>query len=372
MAGIDLTDLGNFADGFPHHLFRVHRQVSPVYWHEPTPHTPDGEGFWSVATHAEVLEVLRDPATYSSQGGGHREHGGTLIQDLPAAGQVLNMMDDPRHAQIRRIVSAGLTPRMIRRVEDDIRQRVRGLLDEVRDGITFDFLRTVAAELPMQICVLLGVPEEDRHWLFDAVEPGFDVRDGRMAFESSGDRSNPASARMFEYGTRLIEQKRRHPDDDMLSAVVNARIEDGSGGEGGRGALSDSELYMFFSLLFSAGSETTRNAIAGGLVELAARPQQLARLHAESTLIPTAIEEFVRWTSPSPSKRRTATRGCELGGRKIAPGDKVVIWEGSANRDELVRAGRVDPEQPSHRYPAPDVVPDPSGELIAEVSSWEP
>ena len=96
LARIDLTDLDNFADGFPHDLFAIHRREAPVYWHEPTAHTPDGEGFWSVATYAETLQVLQDPETYSSERGGERPYGGTLLQDLPIAGMVLNMMDDPR------------------------------------------------------------------------------------------------------------------------------------------------------------------------------------------------------------------------------------------------------------------------------------
>ena len=144
---------------FRTHLFAVHRREAPVYWHEPTAHTPDGEGFWSVATHAETLAVLRDPATYSSVTGGYPAYGGTLLQDLAVAGQVLNMMDDPRHSQIRRLVSSGLTPRMIRPVEDDLRVRARRLLDEVAPGEPSTFVVDVAAELPMQmICILLGVP----------------------------------------------------------------------------------------------------------------------------------------------------------------------------------------------------------------------
>lgn len=115
LAGIDFTDLDNFAAGFPHSLFDIHRRESPVFWHEPTENTPDGEGFWSVATYAETLAVLRDPVTYSSVSGGERPYGGTLLQDLAIAGQVLNMMDDPRNAHIRRLVNSGLTPRMIAR-----------------------------------------------------------------------------------------------------------------------------------------------------------------------------------------------------------------------------------------------------------------
>ena len=182
LADIDFTDLDNFANGFPHDLFDIHRREAPVFFHEPTENTPDGEGFWSVATYAETLEVLRDPVTYSSVSGGDRPFGGTMLQDLPIAGEVLNMMDDPRHSAIRRLVSSSLTARMIRRVEDDLRRRTRILLDEVEDGVAFDFLPVIAAELPMQmICLLLGVPESDRHWLFEAVEPGFDFRGSRKA-----------------------------------------------------------------------------------------------------------------------------------------------------------------------------------------------
>src|SRR5439155_15332464 len=221
MAGVDLTDLDNFAAGFPHHLFERHRAEAPVWWHEPTTHTPDGEGFWSVATHADVLRVLTDPETFSSERGGDRPYGGTLIQDLPVAGVVLNMMDDPRHARIRRLVSKGLTPRTVRRLEDELRRRAGRLLDGVPDGVPIDFLVDVAAELPMQmICILLGIPEEDRHALFAVVEPGFDFRTGDAVRQE-----NPQTF-MLDYGRAPIADKRAHPTDDMLSAVVHARPDD--------------------------------------------------------------------------------------------------------------------------------------------------
>jgi len=324
---IDFTDLDNFADGFPHHLFDIHRREAPVYWHEPTENTPDGEGFWSVATHPETLAVLRDADTFSSVTGGERAYGGTLLQDLPIAGQVLNMMDDPRHTEIRRLVSSGLTPRMIRRVEDDLRRRARGLLDAVQPGVAIDFLVDIAAELPMQmICILLGVPEEERHWLFRAIEPTFDFGDSRKG-EVGTVSVEEAGSRMFAYGTELIAAKRSAPSDDMLSTVVNAGIAD---------PMSELELYMFFSLLFSAGAETTRNGVAGGLLALAQNPAQYRRLQDDPELLPTAIEEMIRWTSPSPSKRRTATCDTELGRHTIKAGDKVLVWEGSANRDASV------------------------------------
>jgi len=334
LAGIDFTDLDNFANGFPHELFAVHRREAPVYWHEPTDNTPDGEGFWSVASYAETLAVLKDPVTFSSVTGGGRPFGGTLLQDLAIAGQVLNMMDDPRHSQIRRLVSSGLTPRMIGLVEDDLRARARRLLDAVVPGEPFDFLVDIAAELPMQmICILLGVPESERHWLFQAIEPQFDFGGSRKAAMSQLSQLSveEAGSRMYSYGQELIASKRATPTDDMLSVVANAAFDDGDAP-----ALSDLELYLFFSLLFSAGAETTRNAVAGGLLSLAEHPDQLRALRSDFGMLPTAIEEMVRWTSPSPSKRRTATRDVTLGGRSVEAGQKVQIWEGSANRDVSV------------------------------------
>ena len=331
LAAIDLTDLDNFADGFPHDLFDIHRREAPVFWHEPTEHTPDGEGFWSVATYAETLAVLRDPATFSSVTGGARPYGGTLLQDLAIAGQVLNMMDDPRHGQIRRLVSSGLTPRMLTRVEDDLRLRARRLLDGISPGVPFDFVVDVAAELPMQmICILLGVPECERHWLLEAIEPSFDFGGSRKAAITRLSIEETGS-RMYDYGQELIASKRAEPSDDMLSVVANATVDDPEAS-----SLSDAELYLFFNLLFSAGAETTRNAVAGGLLALAEHPDQLSALRSDLALLPTAIEEMVRWTSPSPSKRRTATRSASLGGQQIEKGQKVLVWEGSANRDPLV------------------------------------
>ena len=326
LAGIDLTDLDNFAAGFPHELFERHRAEAPVYWHEPTSHTPGGEGFWSVATHAEVLHVLKDPLAYSSERGGDRPYGGTLLQDLPVSGVVLNMTDDPRHARVRRLVSKGLTPRMVLDLEGELRRRAGTLLDAVPDGEPVDFLVEVAAELPMQmICILLGVPEADRHQLFEAVEPGFDFRSG------DGAEREPVDFDMAAYGRALIAEKRADPGDDMLSVVVHASLEDAE-----PPTLTDDELYMFFSLLFSAGSETTRNAIAGGLAALLDHPDKLEALRKDPSLMTPTIEEVLRWTTPSPSKRRTATVATSLAGASIGPGDKVLIWEGSANRDERV------------------------------------
>jgi cytochrome P450 len=219
---------------------------------------------------------------------------------------------------------------MIRMVEDDLRARTRRLLDAVVPGEPFDFVVDIAAELPMQmICILLGVPESERHWLFEAIEPQFDFGGSRKASLSQLS-AEEAGSRMYAYGQELIASKRAQPTDDMLSVVANAAFGDDAP------AMSDLELYLFFSLLFSAGAETTRNAVAGGLLALANHPEQLRALREDLDTLPTAVEEMVRWTSPSPSKRRTATCDATLGGASIGAGQKVQIWEGSANRDASV------------------------------------
>jgi cytochrome P450 len=332
-AGVDLTDLDLFAAGFPHGVFTQLRAIAPAMWHPPTAHTPDGEGFWSVHGHPECMTVLHDPATYSSVTGGTRPYGGTTLNDLPVAGQMLNMMDAPRHQRVRLLVSKGLTPRTIGRLEGDLRTRAAALVDAAvaaRDG---DFMETVAGELPMQaICVLMGIPESDRHQLFSWIEHVFDFKGAREAFAPT-DEAARAGAAMFDYGRALIEEKRAHPADDMLSVVCHAHLEGEDPPQ-----LTDPELQFFFSLLWAAGADTTRNAIGGAVVAFTEFPEQLALLRADRSVMPGAVEEIVRWTHPASYNRRTATCRTELAGCTIEAGAKVVFWEASANRDERVFA----------------------------------
>jgi len=329
--GIDLTDLDLFAHGFPHDVFTELRRAAPVMWHEPTVHTPDGEGFWSVHAHAECMAVVHDPGSYSSETGGSRPYGGTTLNDLPVAGRMLNMMDDPRHQRVRLLVSKGLTPRTITRLEGELTRRAHALVDAALDRGACDFVTDIAGELPMQaICILMGIPEADRHQLFEWIEHSFDFRDGRESFQTT-DAVARAAASMFEYGASLIARKRAEPADDMLSVVCHARLDGEDPPQ-----LTDEELQFFFSLLWAAGADTTRNAIAGALVAMVDFPDQLVQLRDDPTIMPTAVEETVRWTHPAAYNRRTATRALELSGCAIAAGDKVVFWEASANRDELV------------------------------------
>ena len=325
----DLTDLDLFEKGFPQHVFTWLRREAPVYWHPPTPHTPDGEGFWVVSRHADALRVLLDPAAFSSVTGGSRPHGGSFLQDTPFAGVMLNMMDPPRHDRIRALVSKGFTPRRIANLEAELRRRSRAILAAASERGRCDFVIDIARELPLQaICILLGVPQEARTELCDWVDTALE-HTGRELGEST-DAVRQANRSVQGYGAELIAEKRRAPGDDMLSVVIQAELP----GEEPPG-LTDGELLLFFFLLFVAGSETTRKAIAGGLAALL-ETGQWERLQREPDLFSTAVEEIVRWTTPSVYKRRTLTRDTELCGQRLRAGDKLTFWEMSANRDEAV------------------------------------
>jgi cytochrome P450 len=333
---VDLTDLDGFVNGFPHDVFTALRREAPVFWHEPTEHTPDGVGFWVLSGHAQVLAAVSDAATFSSDRGPGADGGGTLIQDLPhgfAAGVLLNMMDDPRHHRIRKLVTPSVTPRAVAAMEAELRRRAVAILDAAGDGAgRCDFLTDVALELPVQATlILLGVPEEDRHQLVAHTNAILAYEDRELGEETAGTRE--AAAAMSAYAAALIEERRRRPGDDLLSTVVHAQVE---GDDGRPEPLSELELLMFFSLLVAAGSETTRNAIALGMAALIDHPDQLELLAGDPSRLGVAVEEILRWSSPTLYNRRTAVTGTELGGRRIAAGDKVTLWWASADFDEQV------------------------------------
>jgi cytochrome P450 len=331
---VDLTDLDRFAHGFPHEAFTVLRREAPVWFHPPTAHAPGGEGFWVLSRHADALRVLRDPLTFSSESGPGREGaGGTTLEDLAPGvgpGVMLNMLDPPRHDRIRALVNGGFKPGTVARLEPDLRRRTRALLDEVARKGRCDFLVDVAAELPLQATAgLLGVPQEHRHRMFEWTTAIVDYSDRNVG--ESSPRLREAAGALVAYARDVVAARRRDPGDDMVSLVVHAEI----AGERGRPErLSEGELMAFFILLVVAGSETTRNAIAHGLLALIEHPAELARLRADRARVPTAVEEILRWSSPTSYNRRTATRDVEIGGHRIRAGEKTTHWYPSANRDE--------------------------------------
>ncbi len=320
---VDLCNLDVWEQRVPHEMFAVLRREAPVFWHkEPK----GGPGFWAITKHADVVHVSKQPKIFSSW------RGGTNIFDLPQpeldqTRLMLVNMDPPQHTKYRRLVSQGFTPRQVARLEPHIRELASQIIDRVAPKGECDFVTEVAAELPLLVIAeLMGVPVEDRRLIFDLSNRliGFDDPE----FQTSMEDGKQAAAEMWAYAQELAERRRREPHNDLVSQLLNAEVD----GE----RLTEMEFNFFFLLLAVAGNETTRNLISGGMLALFEHPDQKEKLLSHPELLPTAVEEMLRWISPVICFRRTATQDTELRGQKIREGDKVVMFYISANRDEEV------------------------------------
>jgi cytochrome P450 len=324
---VDLTDPELYRQGFPHELFTDLRAEGAVLHHPAVPMANASEGvpFWAVLRHEEVVQANRDWETFSATRGP-----AITGQEDERSGHMLVAADPPTHTRLRKLISAGFTPRMISRLDDRIEMWSRRIVDDVLDRGECDFVRDVAYLLPMHLIAdIVGIPEADRPTVFahtDLVLRAGDPKSGLSAEDHL--RSQFA---LYEYAQALGAEKRAHPADDVWSIIANARLDDGSGN---LEELSELELDMFFVVLSIAGSETTRNTISMGMHALVQDPDQLARLRGEPSLLDTATEEMIRWSSPVTSFARTATVDTELGGVPIAAGDRIAMFYPSANRDE--------------------------------------
>lgn len=315
---IDLYSGSVFGEGVPHDQFTWLRENEPVYFHP----TPDGVGFWCLTKYHDIVAASKDYKTFSSAKG-------TNIRD-PADGAELMMVntDPPYHEKLRRIVSKGFHPKMISDLEPHIREIVTGILDRVAPKGECDFVTEVSAELPLEVIAeMMGVPPEHRHKIFEwsntMIAQGEDPEYG-----PSLDDATRAFMEMAELVNMLADERRENPVDDLITKLIEADVE----GE----KLNVLEYDVFMVLLAVAGNETTRNLISGGMLELIRNPDQRARLIADPSLIPLAVEEMLRWVTPVLHFRRTATRDVEVRGTTIKEGDKVVLWYISGNRDDEV------------------------------------
>lgn len=319
---VDIFDPDIYVTGVPHQAFRTLRSEAPVYFHPE----PGGAGFWAITKYADVVTCSKDPGTYSSW------KGGTNIPDYPRENlDVIRMlmvnMDPPQHTKFRRLTSTGFTPRMIARMEEYIRRAAAKIVDEVAPLGACDFVTKVAAELPLVVIAdIMGIPQEDRHRVFEWSNRliGFDDPE----FQTSLEEATGAAAEIWGYANDLAEGRKGKDGKDLVTVLINAEID----GE----RLTEMEFDAFFLLLAVAGNETTRNLISGGMLALMENPEQRQRLLADPSLLPSAVEEMLRWVTPVIHFRRTATRDTELRGQKIKEGDKVVLYYTSANRDEEV------------------------------------
>lgn len=317
---MDVYDLDTYQRAIPHEVFGRLRKESPVFFNAE----PEGPGFWAVTKYADLVTISKDPKTFSSA------RGGTNLTELPpeelSIVQMLMVnMDPPKHNKFRNLVSKGFTPRMIAQLEPLIRAAAKRTIDAVATRGECDFVRTVAGELPLVIIAdLLGIPQDDRGKVFDWSNRliGFDDPE----FQTSLADGKLAAAELWMYANQLAAKRRLKPENDLTSVLVHANVD----GE----QLTELEFDTFFLMLAVAGNETTRNAISGGTLALIEHPEQRQRLIDDPSLIPSGVEEILRWVTPVIHFRRTATRDVELRGKTIREGDKVAIFYSSANRDE--------------------------------------
>ena len=328
----EVADPRLYLEGIPHERFAEIRATPGLAWH------PYGDnGFWAVARHADVRAVSRNPAVFSSA------IGHTNLWDLEAdaleARRSLIDTDAPDHTRLRRMVAGAFTPKNIRRWEEAVREITVELLDEFVARGGGDWVELVAAPLPIRVILaMLGVPVSDAGYLVELsnylVEGTSDAQSlPPDAFGNTTELrllpfNSPASHALFEYGEDIRSERRAEPRDDLVTHLVKAEA------DGGR--ISRHEYRHLFHLLVFAGNETTRTAISHGAMALAANPDQWRRVLDDPELIETATEEVIRWATPVLHMRRTAAADYELAGTPIAAGDKVVMWYGSANRDEAV------------------------------------
>ncbi len=329
--GIDLNDAQRFVRGEHHEMFTKLRAQSPVYWQEDD---LKGGGYWNVVKHADLIEVNRDTATFSSEVGGTMIMSGQFpVGEDPDAmmdtrGVLMLDMDPPKHTRYRLLVNKGFTPRMIGLIEQALRHRATLIVDNVVEAGSADFVEDIAAELPLQaIAEIMGVPQEDRRKLFEWSNRMVGAADPEYMADDTGD----AFVELFTYVNELAGLRKNDPHDDIVTKLLNAEVE----GE----QLSELEFDMFMMLLAVAGNETTRNATAHGMYALLTHPDQFELLKSDvDGRIDDAVEEVLRWASPVLHFRRTATVDTEIRGQQIKAGDRVVIWHISANRDEEVWA----------------------------------
>jgi cytochrome P450 len=315
---IDLLSPASFAAGQPHEQYRWLRENAPVFWHEE----PAGRGFWAVTRYEDIWTVDRDFQTYSSEPT-------IMIADPAGDGtggfgpyKMMLMMDPPEHAGFRKLIRSEFTLPSAKLRGERIAALARQIVDAVAKKGECDFVADVAGEMPsFVIAELMGLPLDDGRELYKLTEAIHTAPEAQAPGAGGA-----AVAKMFEYGSALIAEKRARPADDLASKLLAAEVD-------GR-RLEDPEFLLFFLLLVDAGGDTTRNLLAGGLLALMDNPDQLAWLKADlDARLPAAREELLRWTSPVIYMRRTARRDAELAGAQIREGDKVVMYFGAANRD---------------------------------------
>jgi cholest-4-en-3-one 26-monooxygenase len=319
---VDLSDSRSYVAGVPHAWLAHLRRHDPVHWQDE----PGGPGFWAITRYDDCVTVNRDYERFSSAAQGTMPFE-MDPDEIAQQGLMMLNMDPPLHTRYRRLVNKGFTPRMVRDLEESIHRATDAIIDEVIEGGQADFVTQISAELPLQVIAeLLGVPQEDRHRMFEWSNRMVGNEDPE--YQDQTELALTSAMELYAYASELFAKKRIDPHADLMSALTTVEIE----GE----RLSDMELELFFLLLTVAGNETTRNLMSGAMHAFFQNPEQWQRLLDDRSLLPSSVDEMLRFVTPVMNFRRTAVVEAELSGTKIAAGDKVVFFHTSANRDEDV------------------------------------
>jgi hypothetical protein len=323
----ELDKWETFINGQPFETFKRLRAEAPIYWHEED---LDFEpGFWALTKHEDIIQVSKDPKTFSSAVGGHLMTMGDpeTIDPAAVAAIIGNMigMDPPEHQIYRKMVAPSFTPKSIRSLEDGMRSKVRELLDNVADKKEFNFVTEISEQLPLWVlCEMMGIEESERPKIRNLVN---NLTDASIHQDpEKGMQVWFNYMELFKMGRDMIEERRKNPTDDLMSVVANTQVEGDQ--------LPAELLDGFFLLMVIAGNETTRNTITGGLMALTDNPLERQKLIEDPSLIANATDEMLRWVTSVIYFRRTATKDAVIRGQDIKKGDKIVMWYGSANRDE--------------------------------------
>ena len=305
LAPVDLNDTATFAGGIPHGAFAEMRAIDGLAWTPADERV--GRGFWSVTRSEDLVTVSRDTDTYSSAVG-HIQIYDIDADALDARASMIDL-DPPIHTRLRRLVSAAFTPRHVENYRLDARRRVEEALDSLTGAGSGDWVSTVAAPIPIGvICDILGVPEADHGYLIELSdhlvagtgnEPLEPTAYGNTTELRLLPFNSPAASAMATYALDLADQRRRSPTDDLMTKLIEAEID----GE----RLTDDEIANFFRLMVFAGNETTRTAMAHLALQLCEYPEAFGAAKRDRSLLPTLVEEVIRYSSPILYFRRTVT-----------------------------------------------------------------
>lgn len=331
---INLSNLDLFESGAPWSVFKELRENDPLHFSEEA---APNHGFWSLTRYHDVVSVLRDPVTFTSERFTNLEEVDAEQED---ARRSLLETDGVRHRALRRLLQGQFTPAAVAQYETFLRGLTATTLDNAFAKEEFDFVKEVAADFPINVLArLLDVPPADNRQLIEWGNRmiGFDDPEHADILISDPDSEkyrlvpfrSPAALEVFAYGDALAKERRGKDGTDLVSVLVNGEMSDGV-------PLTERDFHTNFLLLVVAGNETTRHTITHTMINLINHPQQLAKLQEDPELIPWAVEEFLRFASPVYHFRRTATKEVEMHGKLIKPGDKVVTWFASGNRDDRI------------------------------------